>query len=92
MNQDMFNCARCQAALAPGSGKFWEICIQAAADPWPPEFTEEDLQRNVRRDWAELIEQMKDLSSHEAMEQVYRQQVIYLCNGCFAAWYENPAP
>ena len=90
MNQDLLICARCQATLTPGSGRLWEVRIHAVADPWPPEFTEEDLQRDVQREWSEVIEQMRDLSPLEAMDQVHRHTIIHLCNRCFDKWYEDP--
>lgn len=76
--------------LKPGSGNFWEVRIQAVADPWPPAFTEEDLQSDLRGEWTELVEQMQDLTPRQAMEQVHRYTVIHLCDRCFQAWYEAP--
>jgi hypothetical protein len=85
------SCARCAARLSPGSGEFWEVRIDAVADPWPPEFTEEDLRRDVRQRWAETIQQLRELTPQEAMAQIHRQQTIHLCNRCFASWYREPA-
>ena len=90
MNQDMLFCARCQTMLKPGQGDFWEVHIEAVADPWPPVFTEEDLRRDVGGEWAELVEQMAGLTPRQAMEQVHRHMVIHLCRCCFEAWYEAP--
>lgn len=91
-DQERLICARCQAILTPGAGTLWEIRIEAVADPWPPNFTEEDLQSDApQAEWQDLVDQMKHLSPREAMEQVQRRTVIHLCNRCFAQWYENPA-
>lgn len=91
-DQDRLICARCQAILVPGTGALWEVRIDAVADPWPPDFTQEDLQSDrPQKEWRELVERMKELSPREAMEQVHRQTVIHLCNRCFDHWYENPA-
>ncbi|MFO7907266.1 MAG: hypothetical protein ACQESR_21370 [Planctomycetota bacterium] len=91
-DQERLICARCQAILTPGTGTLWEVRIDAVADPWPPNFTQEDLQSDrPQKEWRELVERMKDLSPREAMEQVQRQMVIHLCNRCFAQWYEHPA-
>jgi hypothetical protein len=83
-------CARCGKLLTPGSGDFWEVRIEAVADPHPPHFTEEDLQRDTHRDWNALIESLRDLSPREAMDQVYRHTVLQLCQACFTRWYERP--
>lgn len=91
MDLDVLFCAKCQSALAPGSGNFWEVRIDAVADPWPPEFTEEDFASDVQSQWADTLEQLKDLSPREAMDQVHRHTIIHLCNRCFASWYEHPA-
>ena len=91
MTQTPLICASCQATLLPGSGRFWEVRIQATADPWPPEFTEEDLESDARSGMAECVEQMADLSPREAMDQVHRHTAIHLCNACFEAWYDSPA-
>ena len=42
-------CARCTAALQPGAGHFFQVTIEAVADPTPPAFTAEDLAADVRQ-------------------------------------------
>lgn len=83
-------CHRCSAELAPGRAEFYVIRIEALADPSPPVFTEADLQRDHRREIAELVEAMSRMSGQEAMDQVYRRMQIYLCNACYQIWIENP--
>ncbi len=90
MDLETLICARCQAMLKPGSGEFWEVKIEAALDPWPPEFTDEDLRRDVTTQWQETVRQLGDLSPTEAMDQVHRHTTIYLCQRCFEPWYEDP--
>ena len=69
MKQVELKCARCDAVVTLGSGRFWEVRIDAVVDPWPPEFTDEDLQRDVRREWDEILEQMKlEIDMHNAIE------------------------
>ncbi len=85
------HCARCLRTLVPGDGNFWFVEIEAVADPYPPEFTEEDLQRDARREISKLVRDMEDLSPQEAMDQVHRHTVVHLCNRCFEAWIEDPA-
>jgi hypothetical protein len=67
------------------------VQIDAVADPSPPELTREDLDRDFKREWRELVAELKDLSSQEALDQVHRRVIIHLCNGCYREWIENPA-
>jgi hypothetical protein len=83
-------CHRCGAELKPGEGNFYVVRIEALADPTPPTFSEEDLQRNIRAEIDWLIEQMRDLSEREALDQVYRRLILYLCGPCYRRWIENP--
>ena len=84
-------CARCLKMLQPGQGEFYVVKIDAVADPTPPEITADDLRRDSRREWREILAALADVSSQEALDQVYRHVVIHLCNACFRDWIENPA-
>ena len=84
-------CDRCHRELHPGRGDFYVVRIEAIADPTPPEFTLEDLERDHRAELARLYESLQDLSEREALEQVYRRLTIFLCNACYRTWIENPA-
>jgi hypothetical protein len=84
-------CTRCLKMLALGRGAFYVVEIDAVADPTPPELTREDLDRDFKREWRELVAELKDLSSQEALDQVHRRVIIHLCNGCYREWIENPA-
>ena len=84
-------CARCAAELEPGSGNFYVVTIEAVADPTPPTISAEDLATDIRKRIEQLLEQMKDLSAQEAMNQVYRRLTLYLCGSCYRVWIENPA-
>jgi hypothetical protein len=53
-------------------------------------FSDDDLNRDTRAEIARLIEQMRDLSERELMDQVYRRLVLYLCGPCYRQWIENP--
>lgn len=82
-------CARCAAELQPGSGTFYQVTIEAVADPTPPTIAADDpaaLRRNIEQ----LIRQMGDLSAQEALDQVYRRLTLYLCGPCYRQWIENP--
>ena len=56
----------------------------------PDDIAEEDLRRDFKAEIRQLIYQMRDLSEREAMDQVYRSLVLYLCNPCYLQWIENP--
>ena len=83
-------CDRCGARLTPGKGDFYLVRIEALADPTPPSFSEEDLMRDPRQEIASLVEQMRDLSEQELMNQVYRQRFFRLCGPCYRQWIEEP--
>ncbi len=83
--------ARYAAELQPGSGSFYQVTIEAVADPSPPVITDEDLDAAAIRDkLAILYGQLHGISAQEAMDQVYRRLQIYLCGECFREWIEEP--
>lgn len=83
-------CARCGTELTPGSGDYYVVRIEALADPTPPSFSEDDLKQDHRADIERLIEQMREASERELMDQVYRRLFLYLCGPCYRDWIENP--
>ena len=84
-------CARCTAELEPGTGTFYRVTIEAAADPTPPTISAKELGTDIRKRIEDLLQQMQDLSAQEAMDQVYRRLTLYLCGPCYRQWIENPA-
>lgn len=83
-------CDRCSRRLERGTGDFFVVEIQAFRDPTPPEFTEEDLRRDPKAEIRRLLDELADLSSREALEQVYRRLTLTLCTPCYQVWIENP--
>jgi hypothetical protein len=83
-------CHRCGTELRPGEGNFYVVRIEALADPTPPSFSAEDLRRSAKAEIERLLEQMRDLSPQEAMDQVYRRLIVYLCGTCYRQWIEDP--
>jgi hypothetical protein len=83
-------CSRCLAILHPGRGEFYVIAIEAIADPTPPILDGSDADRDYRADWRAIVASLQDVSSQEALDQVYRRVVIHLCNDCYREWIENP--
>ncbi len=97
MSQDETNpliCHRCSCLLTPGEGNFYVVRIEAFADPAPPNFEGEGLA--TMNSWQlaaaidELIEEMKDLSEQELLDQVHRRLTLHLCGRCYRDWIENP--
>ena len=89
-NEMSLLCARCGAALKPGSGDFYLVRIEAMADPSPPRFSEDDLKQDPRAEIERLFSQMRGLSEQEPIDQVYRRLVLYLCGPCYRQWIEDP--
>jgi hypothetical protein len=89
-NDSPLFCDRCSQELRPGQGDFYVVQIEAFADPSPPDFSLEDLQRDHRQEYARLLAQLQGLSAREAMDQVYRRLTIFLCGPCYRQWIENP--
>jgi hypothetical protein len=83
-------CARCDAELKPGTGNFYVVRIEALADPTPPSFSDEDMKRDHRAEIERLVEQMRELSERELLDQVYRRLILYLCGPCYRQWIEEP--
>jgi len=83
-------CERCSVELTPGQGDFYVVRIEALADPTPPSFSRGDLTGDTQAEIRRLIAAMANLSAQEAMDQVYRRLVIYLCGRCYREWIEKP--
>lgn len=58
--------------------------------PVPPIFTEEDFAIDFDQEFKRLVEQTRDFTAQQAMDQVYRRVVLYLCLSCYNRWIENP--
>jgi hypothetical protein len=83
-------CLRCGTALRPGSGDLYRITVEAVADPYPPDFTADDLAGDPRRKIERLLAQLEGLTEQEALDQVYRRRTFHLCVPCYLRWMEAP--
>jgi hypothetical protein len=82
-------CARCSAELHPGRGDFFQVTIEAVADPSPPVVDDADPEE-IRRGIENVLRELNDLTAQEAMDQVHRRLVLHLCGTCYRDWIENP--
>lgn len=86
-------CDRCLKQLVPGRGEYFEVRIEAVADPTPPDL-EPDLsgdRKEIQQRYEDLLTELEDVSPAEARDQVYRRVTITLCNECYQTWIEDPA-
>jgi hypothetical protein len=87
---DPFHCNRCSKEIHPGRGDYYLVRIDAVADPQPPIFTQEDLDRDVGAEIERLIRRIKGMSEQQLERQVFRQKAICLCVSCYNRWIESP--
>ena len=84
-------CARCSEILVSGKDPFFEVRIEAIADAGTLELDTEKTREEIQDELQSIVEELEELSEREAMDQIARSQVIYLCQSCFPDWIENPA-
>jgi hypothetical protein len=84
-------CDRCAKPIHPGRGDYYLVRIDAVADPAPPVIAAEDLAIDFDQEFKRLVAETEELSAQEAMDQVHRRVVLYLCVSCYNQWIENPA-
>jgi hypothetical protein len=82
-------CDRCLRQVEEGKGAFFQVTVDAVADPTPPNFDgleDEDPGEAYRR----LLEKLRRISEREAMDQIHRRRIFTLCNPCLDTWLESP--
>src|SRR5215203_4303610 len=84
-------CARCLTELEPGTGSFYEVRIESVCDPTPPELDDALSSDEIRRQIADTLDQLREVSAQEALDEVRRALTIHLCRACFREWIEDPA-
>ena len=84
-------CHRCGVELHPGRGDFYLVKIEALADPTPPDLSDSLPPGEISREIDRLIDQMRDMTERELMDQVFRRLTIHLCLPCYRKWIEDPA-
>ena len=76
--------------LAPGLDNFYVVKIEAFADATPPIISTGQTPQQVAKEVERLIEQTRDMSEQELMDQVHRRLTLYLCGDCYRHWIERP--
>src|SRR5256885_13175612 len=76
-------CHRCGALLSPGDGSFYIVRIEAFADPTPPVMDWDQSPTDIAAEWEALLDQLRDQSEQELMDQVYRKLTLHLCAPCY---------
>src|SRR4051812_11897366 len=82
-------CARCSTQLCPGSGGCYRVTIEAVADPAPQVLSEQEAV-DIRQQIEKLLARLQDVSEREALDEVHRRLVLYLCTPCYRNWIEDP--
>jgi hypothetical protein len=82
-------CDRCGQAIARQA--HYRVKIEVAADPSPPEITQEELEE-LDFDWtvSQLLEQMKDATPDELEDTVARSFEFRICRPCQVRFTRNP--
>ena len=62
--------------------------VLAAYDPL--ELTQEDLNKDFRKELRELVERMKDMDPEKAQDSVYRKLRFDLCPACQKEYLKDP--
>lgn len=83
-------CDRCLGELKEGMGEFFEVRVQAVADPSAPVLDLENSAEELEREYEELVASLENLDPREALDQVVRFRNWTLCNRCFEAWFDDP--
>lgn len=86
-------CYKCGREISPGDGDFYVVRIEAIADPTPPRLDngfEKMTQADIDDEFNRLLEQMKDMTEQELLDQIHRRLTIHLCRRCYEIWIENP--
>jgi hypothetical protein len=82
-------CDGCSTPLTPGRGDFYVVRIEAVADPTPPNLETRDAE-SLSAEIDRLFKRLGTFTEQEAVDQVFRRVVLYLCTTCYERWIEDP--
>jgi hypothetical protein len=86
---DRTTCDLCDRILPKQAS--YVVRIDVFADPSMPQLSQDDLEEmDFDRAFAELIEQMRQMSAEELQDQVHRRFEYRLCPTCHRKFLANP--
>lgn len=85
-------CDRCGKGLLIDSNVRYEVTIEVKAAYDPLELTDDDLSGDLQEQIDETIDELKQCSEEEAMDEVYRKMEFNLCSSCQSKLLESPLP
>ncbi len=86
------HCDRCGKGLLIDSNVRYEVTIEVKAAYDPLEITEEDLSEDLEGQMEETIDEAKELSEQEAMDEIYKKMTFNLCSSCQSEFISSPLP
>ena len=87
---DGLTCDVCGESLLIESDVRYRVRIEVFAAYDPLEISRGDLQRDLRKEMAELIERMKTMDPAELEDQVYKRFEYDLCPECQKVYLKDP--
>lgn len=75
------HCDSCKRTIANPRSSF-RMRIEICADPSPPVFTEEDLQRDTASEMKQILEAMEKMDPQEMEDEVHEAYTYILCRPC----------
>jgi hypothetical protein len=81
-------CESCGRVIEKPAVAF-HLKIEMFADPAPPEFTEDDLNRDFAAEMERLVEELESADPQEAEDEVYEAYMFTLCAVCRKALHQR---
>jgi len=82
-------CDLCNRAIPPGAD--YVVKIDVYADPSAPSISTEELEEtDFEQTFADLIDEMKDLSADDLQDDVHRSFAYRICRPCQRKFLANP--
>jgi hypothetical protein len=86
---DRLTCDRCGNGLLLDAPVRYEVRIEVKSGYDPMELTDEDL-ANAAKELRAAVDQVKNLSAEEAMDEVYKEFHFDLCRTCQKEFIKAP--
>ena len=75
------HCDICGRSIAKRQVSF-VLRIELLADPTPADITDEDLEKDCKKEMEKLLAAMEDIDPEEAQDEVYERYAYCICMGC----------